>query len=101
DYGRAAERHAKQPRPEDGEQEDRNALAVHVIKRGGGPVATRANWSSEPDQQLQTLTTWIADRAVSGGVAYDLRQLASVYDAWPVETVQAAIQRDTLATLKG
>jgi CRISPR-associated protein Cmr2 len=100
-YGRAAEKHAKQPRPEDGEQEDRNALAVHVIKRGGGPVAIRSNWSSEPDQQLQTLSTWIAARAVSGRVAYDLRQIAAVYDTWPAETVQAAIQRDTLATLKG
>jgi hypothetical protein len=43
DYGRAAEMHAKQSRSEDGAQEDRNALAVHVIKRGGGPVAIRSN----------------------------------------------------------
>lgn len=101
DYGRAAEKHAKQPRPEDGEQNDRNALAVHVIKRGGGPVAIRANWAGEPDQQLQTLATWIAARAVPGRVAYDLRKIASVYDTWPADTVAAAIQRDTLATLKG
>jgi CRISPR-associated protein Cmr2 len=101
DYGRAAEKHAKQPRPEDGEQENRNALAVHVLTRGGGPVEIRANWSSEPDQQLQTLATWIAARAVSGRVAYDLRQIAAIYDAWPAETVQAAIQHDTLTTLKG
>ncbi len=100
DYGRAAEKHAKRPRPEDGEQEDRNALAVHIIKRGGGPVAIRSNWPSEPDQQLLTLATWIADRAVSGRVAYDLRKIAAVYDTWPADTAQAAIQRDTLATLK-
>lgn len=100
-YGRAAEKHAKQPRPEDGEQKDRNALAVHLIKRGGGPVAIRANWSGEPDQQLQTLAAWIAARAVSGRVAYDLRKIASVYETWPADTVAVAIQRDTLATLKG
>lgn len=100
-YGRAAEKHAKQPRPEDGEQKDRNALAVHVIKRGGGPVVIRSNWSAEPDQLLQTLTAWVSARAISGRVAYDLREIAVVYDTWPADTVQVAIQRDTLATMKG
>lgn len=102
EYGRAAEKHAKEPRVEDGKQEARNALAVHVIKRGGGPVAIRSNWHLDPNKrlQLQTLAEWIAVRAVSGRVAYDLRKIAVVYDTWPAESVEAAIQRDTLATLQ-
>lgn len=101
EYGRGAEKHAKQPRPEDGPQAERNALAVHVIKRGGGPIAVRANWSDEPDRQLQSLAEWIRARAISGRVAHDLRKIASVYDEWPAGTVRSAIQRDTLATLTG
>jgi len=101
EYGRAAETHAKHPRPEDGEQDCRDALAVHVIKRGGGPLAIRANWPSDPDQRLQKLAEWIDVRAVSGRVAYDIRKVAAVYDTWPAESAQAAIQRDTIATLKG
>jgi CRISPR-associated protein Cmr2 len=100
-YGRDAESHAKEPHAEDGQQERRNGLAVHVLKRGGGPIAVRANWSARPDQHLQTLATWIGERAVSGRVAYDLRTLAAAYDGWPAETVKDAIQGDTLSVMKG
>ena len=100
-YGRAAERHAKRPRVEDRGQEERNALAVHVHKRGGGPVAMRANWHSEPDEHLQTLAGWLNERAMSGRVAYDLRKIAEVYDGWPPDSVADAIQRDTVSVMKG
>ena len=100
-YGREAEKHAKRPRIEDGEQAQRNGLAVHVLKRGGGPITVRANWSAEPDRHLQTLARWIAERAISGRVAYDLRSIAGVYDTWPADTVKDAIQRDTLSVMKG
>jgi CRISPR-associated protein Cmr2 len=104
-YGRAAERHAKQPRPGDVGQADRNGLAVHVVKRGGGPVAVRANWSADsakdPAQHLQQLAQWLAAQSVPGRVAYDLYALAEVYDSWHAETVRDAIQRDVLAVMQG
>lgn len=104
-HGRAAERHAKHPRREDIGPKDRNGLAVHVVKRGGGPVAFRANWSvdsaKDPSQHLQRLAEWIAAQSVPGRVAYDLYTLAEVYDAWHAETVRDAIQRDVLAVMQG
>jgi CRISPR-associated protein Cmr2 len=101
DFGRAAEKHAKHPGPEGSGQESRDGLAVHLLKRGGGPVTMRANWTTQPDKGLLTLAQWINDRAISGRVAYDLRNIAGVYDDWPDGTVVDSIQRDTLAVMKG
>lgn len=99
-YGRAAEKHAKHPRDGDGQQDDRNGLAVHVVKRGGGPLAVRANWSDNPDQRLKQLAQWIEGQSVSGRVAYDLHKIAEVYETWPPETAKAVIQSDVRSTLK-
>jgi CRISPR-associated protein Cmr2 len=101
DYGRAAEKHAKNPRAVDSGQASRDGLAVHLLKRGGGPIAVRANWTARPDEQLQELAGWINGRAISGRVAYDLHKIAKVYENWPVGSVGDAIQRDTLSVLKG
>ena len=101
EYGRVAERHAKRPRSEDGAQLERDGLAVHVLKRGGGPVAVRANWSTQPEKQLQQLAGWIESRAISGRVAYDLQKVADVYESWPAGTVKDAIQRDVLSVMRG
>lgn len=104
-YGRAAEKHAKHRRPGDIGQTDRNGLAVHVVKRGGGPVAVRANWSADsakdPSQHLQQLAEWIATQSVPSRVAYDLYTLAELYASWHAETVRDAIQRDVLAVMQG
>lgn len=100
EYGRAAEKHAKRPRKEDGGQEERNALAVHVLKRGGSPIRVRASWTDELDERLSNMAKWINDRSVSGRVAYDLRRIADVYHDWEVN-VSDAIQRDTISIMKG
>lgn len=102
EYGRDAERHAKSPKSEDGEhQQPRDGLAVRVHKRGGGPITVCANWSDNPDKHIQDFTKWINERAISGRVAYDLRNIAKVYDGWPRDQVRKAIQHDTIAILKG
>lgn len=101
EYGRAAEKHAKRPRAEETGQHERNGLAVHVLKRGGEPLMTRANWTDRSDERIQTLARWLAARAVPTRVAYDLRKLADVYDAWPPATVTDALQRDTLSVMRG
>jgi CRISPR-associated protein Cmr2 len=100
-FGREAERHAKRPRTTDGAQPERNGLAVHLLKRGGGPIRVRANWSdSSPelpaslDLRLEHLARLINKRAVSGRVAYELHRIAEVYDDWSEATVAAAIQGD-------
>jgi CRISPR-associated protein Cmr2 len=101
EYGRAAEIHAKRPRSEDQGQEDRNGLAVHLLKRGGGPVAVRANWSAQPEKQIRQLAEWIISCAIPGRVAYDLQRVADVYESWPARDAKAAIQRDILSIMKG
>jgi len=102
DYGRAAEKDAKRRRPADSGQEDRDALAVHLVKRGGGTLAVRANWATNPDKRLMRLVELISAEAVSGGVAYDMRKIAAVYDgSWPEATIKDAIQPDTLSVMQG
>lgn len=104
-YGRAAEVHAKSPRAGDRGQSERNGLAIHLHKRGGGPVEVRANWNDLPDASLEVrlskLAQWINARAISGRVAYDLRNIARLYQSWPESTVKDAIQTDTLSILSG
>ncbi|MGH8012914.1 MAG: type III-B CRISPR-associated protein Cas10/Cmr2 [Candidatus Binataceae bacterium] len=99
-YAREAEQHAKHPGPEDG-GESRNGLAVHLVKRGGGKLAVRANWSEDLDKRLADMAGWIKDRAISGRVAYDLHKIADQYDSWPVGTAKDAIRRDTLSVMAG
>lgn len=100
-YGRAAEQHAKRPRPEDGEQSDRDGLAIHVVKRGGGPLTMRANWSADPAKHLRQLAEWIASQSISGRLAYEMRKLADLYDTWPADLVKDAIQRDVQSVMQG
>lgn len=92
EFGRAAERHAKTP--------DRDGLAVHLHKRGGGPIRVRGAWKSGPDRRFLQLANWINQRAISGRVAYDLRRIATAYDGW-TESPSQAMQRDALSVLQG
>jgi CRISPR-associated protein Cmr2 len=99
EYARAAEQHAKNPRSSDGPQDARNGLAVHLLKRGGGPIAVRANWTDELDGRLVELANHLNNGAIPNRVAADLHQVARVYERWPPETVQVAIRRDTLRAI--
>jgi CRISPR-associated protein Cmr2 len=102
-YGHDAEQHAKRPRPEDCGQQDRDGFAVHLIKRGGGEIAVRANWSAALDKRLAELVELIAAKAVSNRVAYDLHELAAIYDCWklPEDSIRDAIQHDALSVMRG
>jgi CRISPR-associated protein Cmr2 len=105
DCGRAAELHAKQPQPADRHQDPGDGLAVHLLKRGSGPVELRANWAKNwwegMDQELQALAQWINERALSGRAACNLHKVAEIYGAWPARTAADAIQRDTLSVIRG
>jgi CRISPR-associated protein Cmr2 len=100
-YGRDAGRHAKRPRLENVNQPERNALAVHVVKRGGGPIAMRMNWEQNPVAHLKRLASLLQNGSVSGSVAYDMHQVVPLYERWPVDTVRDVIQRDVLNIMSG
>ena len=90
-YGRDAEHNAKSP--------DRNGLAIHLHTRNGSdPIRIREQWAQRStttgtDEQGtpgpmpldQRLEEWVqmyhADR-FPDGAAYDLRELAKVYEGW-------------------
>ena len=103
-YGRAAEKNAKNPRK--GEGDKRNGLAVHVHKRGGGPVRVRANWNlATTEESLDTILENIADlingHDLPSRFASELQVLARQYHRWPEdENTRLAIQKDTLRVLK-
>jgi len=106
-YARAAEKHAKNPQP--GEGQSRNGLAVHVHKRGGGPVRVRENWNLEkPEKSLDVELTTIAelinskdDCHLPNRFASELVVLAREYTKWPGgATTAEAIHQDVRRVLR-
>ena len=87
-YGRGAEKHAKKQKP------DRNGLAVHLHKRGGGPVKVRKQWTTNLDSTLSEAAGWFFSGAVSNRTPYELDRLAAVYDGWPEESLGQAMRSD-------
>lgn len=94
-YGGGAEQHAKRLRSENLGQQNRNGLAVHLVKRGGGELAVRNNWSVGPDKHLTHLAELLKAEAISSRVAYDMHKVAAVYDSWP-----EAVKLESLGDLK-
>jgi len=92
EYGRMAERAAKRP--------DRDGLAVRLYKRGGDSVSIRRRWKHNPDERLSELAQWFEQGEIPGGLPYELREMVSIYEAWPTEpseqkeTVSNAIRLD-------
>ena len=93
EYGRAAEKHAKQP--------DRDGLAVHLHKRGGTPINVRARWTENPDERITRYAQLILAEAIPGKLPYDLRNLARLYEGWPADTVaRSAICQDVIRVIR-
>lgn len=92
EYGRAAEKNAKQP--------DRDGLAVHLHKRGGAPIKVRAKWMENPDERITRYAHLFLAEAIPGKLPYDLRRLADLYEGWPTETVERAIQQDMIRVIR-
>jgi len=93
-YGRAAEKAAKQP--------DRDGLAVHLHKRGSSPVKVRARWTenSPPDERIIGYANQIRDDVIPSKLPYDLRKLADLYDHWPPDTAADALRQDVLRVIR-
>ncbi|MBA4192333.1 MAG: type III-B CRISPR-associated protein Cas10/Cmr2 [Planctomycetaceae bacterium] len=92
EYGKAAEKHAKQP----DENGVKDALAVHLHKRGGGPIRVRARWTDNPDGRIQEDAHLLLTQAIPSRLPYNLSRMADVYDGWPPTSVAVAIRRDVL-----
>jgi CRISPR-associated protein Cmr2 len=92
EYGRAAEKAAKQP--------DRDGLAVHLHKRGGSPVRVRSQWTDRPDERLTRYAQLIQAEAIPGKLPYELRQLSGVYKDWSGDSLVHALRQDVLRVIR-
>jgi len=98
EYGRAAEKHAKQP--------DRDGLAVHLHKRGGSPIRVRAKWTDHPNERLTDYARLILEEAIPSKLPYDLRKLAEFYTGWRADTEEKkrtaaeAMKQDVLRVIR-
>lgn len=84
EYGRAAEKAAKNP--------DRDALAVHLHKRGGVPIRIKSKWTDKPDDRLIRFAHLMNQRTVPTKLPYELHELAKLYESWV--GASTAIQKD-------
>jgi CRISPR-associated protein Cmr2 len=93
-YGRAAEKAAKAV-------EGKDALAVHLHKRGGAPILVRGPWSQGLDRSLTNYADLLRSDAIPGKLPYDLRKLADIYANWPPgENLSEAIRRDVVRVIR-
>lgn len=85
-YGRAAEKAAKQVKGKD-------ALAVHLHKRGGAPIHVRAKWNDRPDKRLTKFARLMNSGIIPTKLPYELRTMVRLYEPWTANA-NAAIQQD-------
>jgi CRISPR-associated protein Cmr2 len=111
EYGRLAEKAAKIP-DADGRKD---SLAVHLHKRGGGPVLVRNRWTESrpakgawataPDTRITGLAAMLHERLLPSRLATDLKQLVVIYETWPRNTdeqkgiLKSALSRDILRVI--
>jgi len=108
EYGRTAEKAAKEGAGN--EDEKRNALAVHFHPRSGSPIKVRDQWlpgvAGTLSERVMRWTKLHADNQIPDKLAYDLRNLSTVYENWPAKlesdrkTLAGAIQQDSLRMIK-
>jgi CRISPR-associated protein Cmr2 len=86
EYGRAAEKLAKQP--------DRDGLAVHLHKRGGSPVRVRSQWGSYPERRILEFASLMNQGFIPSKLPYELRAMAKLYENWHEDSAASAIELD-------
>jgi CRISPR-associated protein Cmr2 len=99
EYARAAEKAAKKV-------EGKDALAVHLHKRGGSPIRVRGRWTDRPANRLIRYAQLIQEEAIPGKLPYDLRALADLYAGWRSDAkgdkqqLAEAIKSDVLRVIR-
>jgi len=98
-YGKNAEKAAKTP--------DRNGLAVHLHKRGGGdPIYLREQWRNDDrslDKKIEKWANMHLENVLPDKAAYEMRELAFVYRNWngtEKEELKNLIKSDAARMLK-
>lgn len=104
-YGKKAEKAAKEP-DKNGEG-DRNGLAVHLYKRGGGdPICLREQWTDNDRSLDKRLDKWAKmhnKNELPDKAAYEMRELSEVYRNWKgtqKEDLESIIRADATRMLK-
>jgi CRISPR-associated protein Cmr2 len=94
EYGRAAEKAAKAV-------DGKDALAVHLHKRGGAPIKIASRWQDESDQRLTLYAELMQKEALPSKLPYDLHKLIELYEGpgWRDEVRREAMQRDALRVI--
>jgi len=105
DYGKKAEKAAKEP--DKNGQGERNGLAIHLHKRGGGePICLREQWTYDNKSLDKRLAKWAEvhnKNALPDKAAYEMRELAGVYKNWkgtPKMELENLIKADAKRMLK-
>jgi CRISPR-associated protein Cmr2 len=105
DHGREAEKAAKEP--DKSGQGDRNGLAIHLHKRGGGdPICLRKQWIDDSNSLDKRLDKWAKmhnENELPDKAAYEMRELAEVYRNWngtPKTDLENIIKADAKRMLK-
>jgi CRISPR-associated protein Cmr2 len=95
EYGQAAERHAKTPDVNG----VKDALAVHLHKRGGSPIRVRGKWTDNLDTELKRFAGWLIDKKIPNRLATDMNRMADVYAGWQGNPSEAIV-RDVLRVIR-
>jgi CRISPR-associated protein Cmr2 len=83
-------------------KEPRNALAITYQPRGGSPITVCRGWETGIASDIDLWADRLASGRLPDKVAYDLRELASVYtpERWPnAETLGHALRADVTRLL--
>jgi CRISPR-associated protein Cmr2 len=93
EYGRAAEKAAKKVVDGNDPTKTKDALAVHLHKRGGSPIKIASRWETQPEVRLHEFAKLMNDGIIPTKLPYELRAMAKLYESW-TENADAAIQQD-------
>lgn len=88
-HAREAEKDAKR---------ERDSVAVHAHPRSGAPVKLCARWSEGMHARLLQFARMHCHDQFPDGAAYDLRQLALLYDGWPESAIDG-LREDVMRLL--
>jgi CRISPR-associated protein Cmr2 len=98
DLARAAEQAAKSGWAAAGlpDSERRDALAIVLRSRSGGELRLREGWGRRPDERIELLSQLLAAGETSARTAYDVTELAGLYQRWPTHEKPPAdlVKRD-------
>lgn len=88
EYGLKAEKSAKGV-------DGKDALSVHLHKRGGAPIKLASPWNDKPDERIERFAELMNEGTIPTKLPYELRAMATLYESWSDEAAaKAAIAVD-------